>query len=219
MSVDLIAMIAAARIVPVVVLNDAKCAAPLAKALLAGGLPIAEVTFRTAAAAASIEAIRRDAPAVLVGAGTVTHPDQVREAVAAGARFIVTPGFSRRVVEACLAAGMPVIPGVNAPGFVEMGLEYGLDVLKFFPAEASGGAPFLKALAGPYPNVRFVPTGGVGLANLAEYLALPNVVACGGSWMVDPKLIDAENFEAIADRTAAAVAAARGAQSEKRKSA
>jgi 2-dehydro-3-deoxyphosphogluconate aldolase/(4S)-4-hydroxy-2-oxoglutarate aldolase len=192
----------------------------LAKALLAGGLPIAEVTFRTAAAAASIEAIRRDAPAVLVGAGSVTtHPDQVREAVAAGARFIVTPGFSRRVVEACLAAGMPVIPGVNAPGFVEMGLEYGLDVLKFFPAEASGGAPFLKALAGPYPNVRFVPTGGVGLANLAEYLALPNVVACGGSWMVDPKLIDAENFEAIADRTAAAVAAARGAQSEKRKSA
>ena len=215
MATDVVSRIAAAGIVPVVVLPSARQAAPLANALARGGLPVAEITFRTAAAAAAIAAIRQNAPEVLVGAGTVMSADQVKEAASAGASFVVTPGFNRRVVEACLSSGMPVIPGVNAPGFVEMALEYGLETLKFFPAEQSGGVAFLRAMAGPYPNVRFIPTGGVGLESLASYLALPAVVACGGSWMVDRKLIEAEDFEAITQRTAAAVQAARQARPAK----
>ena len=215
MATDVVSRIAAEGIVPVVVLKSARQAVPLAKALSRGGLPVAEITFRTSAAAAAIEAIRQNAPEVLVGAGTVMSADQVGEAALAGASFVVTPGFNRRVVEACLSRGMPVIPGVNAPGFVEMALEYGLETLKFFPAEQSGGVAFLRAMAGPYPNVRFIPTGGIGLESLASYLALPAVVACGGSWMVDRKLIEAEDFEAITQLTAAAVQAARRARPAK----
>ncbi|MGD1037486.1 MAG: bifunctional 4-hydroxy-2-oxoglutarate aldolase/2-dehydro-3-deoxy-phosphogluconate aldolase [Roseiarcus sp.] len=215
MATDVVSRIAAEGVVPVVVLNSARNAASLAKALARGGLSVAEITFRTSAAAASIEAIRREAPETPVGAGTVANADQVREAASAGASFVVTPGFNRRVVEACVSSGMPVFPGVNAPGFVEMALEYGLETLKFFPAEQSGGVAFLTALAGPYPNVRFIPTGGIGPDTLASYLALPSVVACGGSWMVDRKPIEAEGFEAIANLTAAAVQAARRARPAK----
>ena len=215
MATDVVSGIGAESIVPVVVLDSGRHAVSLAKALVRGGLSVAEITFRTSAAAASIEAIRREAREMLVGAGTVMNADQVHEAASAGASFVVTPGFNRRVVEACLSSGMPVIPGVNAPGFVEMALEYGLETLKFFPAEQSGGVAFLKALAGPYPNVRFIPTGGIGPDTLASYLALPLVVACGGSWMVDRKLIEAEDFEAITNLTAAAVQAARRARPAK----
>jgi 2-dehydro-3-deoxyphosphogluconate aldolase / (4S)-4-hydroxy-2-oxoglutarate aldolase len=176
--------------------------------LLRGGLPVAEVTFRTAAAGRAIEVIRASAPDMLVGAGTVASPAQVDEAISAGAAFVVTPGFNRRVVEACLEKRIPVIPGVNAPGFIEMALEYGLETLKFFPAGPSGGVAFLKSLAGPYPHVRFMPTGGVTLANLPDYLALPNVIACGGSWMVEGALIDGGRFDEIASLAAAAVAVA-----------
>ena len=215
MATDVVSSIAAEGIVPVVVLKSARQAVPLAKALARGGPSVAEITFRTSAAAAAIEAICCNAPEVLVGAATVMNADQVEEAASAGASFVVTPGFNRRVVEACLSKGMPVIPGVNAPGFVEMALEYGLETLKFFPAEQSGGVAFLTALVGPYPNVRFIPTGGIGPNSLASYLALPAVVACGGSWMVDRKLIEAEDFEAITKLTAAAVQAARRARPAK----
>jgi 2-dehydro-3-deoxyphosphogluconate aldolase/(4S)-4-hydroxy-2-oxoglutarate aldolase len=156
------------------------------------------VTFRTASAAESIRILRKEFPTLLVGAGTIITLAQAEAAVEAGALFAVTPGFNPRIVEYFLKKGMLVVPGVNSPTQVEMGLEFGLDVLKFFPAEASGGIKMLKSLSGPYPDVKFMPTGGVEAANLATYLALPNVVACGGSWMVKDDLIKAGNFAGIA---------------------
>jgi 2-dehydro-3-deoxyphosphogluconate aldolase/(4S)-4-hydroxy-2-oxoglutarate aldolase len=201
-------MLGDARLVPVVVLDRVDDAVPLGTALMEAGLPIAEVTFRTGAAAASIAALRSSLPGMRVGAGTVSSTAQLDEAIAAGAHFVVTPGFNPRVVERALSRGIPIVPGVNAPGFVEMALEFGLTTLKFFPAEASGGIAMIKALAGPYPGVRFVPTGGIGPANLAAWLAQPNVVACGGSWMVDPRLVAAGDFAGIARLTAEAVALA-----------
>lgn len=184
-------------VVPVVVLESAVDAVPLARALTRGGLPIAEVTFRTPAAVDAIRAMSEGAPEILVGAGTVSSAEQVDAAHAAGAKFIVTPGFNRRVVERCLQKQLLVIPGVSAPGFVEMALEYDLRVLKFFPAEAAGGLPMLKALSGPYGGIRFMPTGGIGPANLSSYLAQKTVIACGGSWMVEPRLIGTGDFGAI----------------------
>lgn len=192
-----IALFESVGLVPVVVLDKASQAVPLARALQRSGLPIAEVTFRTAAAADAIRAIAAEVPSVLVGAGTVSTVAQVDVAQAAGARFVVTPGFNRRVVERCLELGLPVVPGVNAPGFVEMALEFELRVLKFFPAEASGGVAMLKALAGPYGGVRFMPTGGIGIGNHESYLSLPAVLACGGSWMVEPRLVAAGDFAAV----------------------
>lgn len=194
---DPLAPIRQAGVVPVVVLQRVADAVPLAQALVRAGLPVAEVTFRTPAAADAIRAMVDAVPGILVGAGTVANAQQVDAACAAGARFVVTPGFNRRVVERCLERSLTVIPGVSAPGFVEMALEYELRVLKFFPAEAAGGLPMLKALAGPYRDVRFMPTGGIGPANLRDYLALPAVIACGGSWMVDPALIEAGDFAAV----------------------
>jgi 2-dehydro-3-deoxyphosphogluconate aldolase/(4S)-4-hydroxy-2-oxoglutarate aldolase len=197
MKAEILTVIAAVRLVPVVVLQSQKQAVGLGRALVAGGLPIAEVTFRTAAAAASIKAMRADVPELLVGAGTVISLAQVDDAIAAGASFIVTPGFNPRVVQYCLDQSVPIVPGANAPGFIEAAMEFGLDLLKFFPAEPSGGTAFLKALAGPYSNVRFIPTGGISTSNLRSYLALSNVVACGGSWMVDPATIGAADFATI----------------------
>lgn len=197
-----------ARLVPVVVLEGAADAGPLANALVAGGLPVAEVTFRTAAATASIEAMRAAQPDMAIGAGTVTSLGQVDDAMSAGASFIVAPGFNPRVVQYCLDKGVLIIPGANSPSFVEAAMEFGLNVLKFFPAEPSGGVPFLKALAGPYPAIRFMPTGGISIGNLRSYLALKNVLACGGSWMVDPALIAARDFAAIERLTREAVALA-----------
>jgi 2-dehydro-3-deoxyphosphogluconate aldolase/(4S)-4-hydroxy-2-oxoglutarate aldolase len=210
MTTDVLDTIAKARLLPVVVLERAEGAVPLARALMAGGLPVAEVTFRSDAAAASIAAIAAEVPEMLLGAGTVLTEAQVAAAVEAGAQFLVTPGFNPAVVAAARRAGVPIVPGINNPTGVEAAMAEGLGAVKFFPAEPTGGVPFLKALAGPYAQMRFIPTGGIGPGNLGSYLALPQVLACGGSWMVDPKLIAAGRFDEITNLTAAAVEAARG---------
>ena len=199
-------------IVPVIKLERPEHAAGLGKALLEGGLPVAEVTFRTGAAAESIRILRREFPELLVGAGTLTTPAQVEDAIAAGAQFAVTPGFNPRIVDLCIAKGLPITPGVNSPSQIELGLERGLKVLKFFPAEVSGGVKMLKAVHGPYAEAEFVPTGGIDLANLASYLALPYVAAVGGSWMVPADLISAGRFGEIARLCADAVALARASR-------
>jgi 2-dehydro-3-deoxyphosphogluconate aldolase/(4S)-4-hydroxy-2-oxoglutarate aldolase len=200
-----------ARLVPVVVLDRAEDAEPLAEALAAGGLPVAEVTFRTAAAPEAIRRMCRRG-GITVGAGTVLNASQVEAAAEAGAQFIVSPGFSPAVVEACRERHLPVIPGAVTPSEIMAALEAGLDVLKFFPASRYGGPATLKDLAGPFGNVRFVPTGGVSEANLADYLGLPNVAAVGGSWMVAKKLVAAGAFDQISALCAQAVAAAAAVQ-------
>jgi 2-dehydro-3-deoxyphosphogluconate aldolase/(4S)-4-hydroxy-2-oxoglutarate aldolase len=181
---DVLDRLAAHRLVPVVVLDEARDAGPLADALVGGGLPVAEVTFRTAAAADAIRAIADRGGDVLVGAGTVVTPAQVDAAVAAGAQYLVSPGTSRAVVERAREHGVPVLPGAVTATEVQAALELGLDTVKFFPAGTSGGSAAIAALAAPFGGVRFVPTGGVGPGNLDQYLALPCVAAVGGSWMV-----------------------------------
>ncbi|HEY9054436.1 MAG TPA: bifunctional 4-hydroxy-2-oxoglutarate aldolase/2-dehydro-3-deoxy-phosphogluconate aldolase, partial [Rectinemataceae bacterium] len=189
--------IARIGIVPVIKLDSADRALALGKALLDGGLPVAEVTFRTQAAAASILALRKAYPELITGAGTVLTTAQVEAAMAAGASYIVTPGFNPRIVDFCLARNMPIVPGVNSPSQVEQGLERGLSLLKFFPAEASGGVKMLKALHGPYAEVSFIPTGGVEPSNLGQYLALPYVAAIGGSWMVKEDLLTSGAYDEV----------------------
>lgn len=184
------------KIIPVIVLEDVENAEPLAEALLAGGLPCAEVTFRTAAAAKSLKRISGYND-ILLGAGTVLSVDQVKEAVDSGAEFIVTPGFNPRVVGYCVENGISITPGISSPTQIEMALEFGLEVLKFFPAEAFGGLKTLKAIAAPYGMVKFVPTGGINAANVCDYLAFDKVVACGGSWMVKKELISEGKFDEI----------------------
>ncbi|SCG17480.1 2-keto-3-deoxy-phosphogluconate aldolase [Micromonospora echinofusca] len=203
-----VAAVGAARILPVVVLDAARDAAPLADALVRGGLRSAEVTFRTDAAAEAIR-VMSERPDLLVGAGTVLTPDQVDRAVEVGARFVVTPGFSPQVVARCQERGVPVFPGVATGTEIQMALDAGLDTVKFFPAEQLGGVGMIKALAAPFRSVRFIPTGGVNTGNLADYLALPAVLAVGGTWMVAPDLIAAGRWDEVAARTAAAVEAAR----------
>ncbi len=193
------------KLVPVIALEDAQQAAPLAQALVAGGLPVAEVTFRTAAALESIR-IMAERGDLLVGAGTVLTAQQVDLAQAAGAKFIVSPGFNPKVVQHAQQRGLPVCPGVCTPSEVEQAIEHGLDVVKFFPAEAFGGLATLKALAAPYPRMRFVPTGGIGPENVRDYLAFDRVVACGGSWMVKPKLYADGNFAPVQQAVRQAVA-------------
>ena len=178
----------------------------MGRALLGGRLPIAEITFRTAAAEAAIRALTTELPDLLVGAGTVLTIDQVKAAVDAGARFMVAPGFNPTVVDYCLANNIPVVPGINNPSQIERALERQLKVVKFFPAEASGGLPFLKAVAAPYSDILFMPTGGINLQNLMSYLSFPRVIACGGSWMVAAGLISEGNFGEIEKRTQEAVA-------------
>ncbi len=192
-------------IIPVVVLNDAKDAAPLAKALCEGGLPVAEVTFRTDAAEESIRIMSKEFPDMLVGAGTVLTTEQVDRAVNAGAKFIVSPGLNPKVVKYCQEKGVPITPGTSSPTDIEAALELGLDVVKFFPAEQSGGIAKIKAMAAPYTNVRFMPTGGISAANLKDYLDFPKIVACGGSWMVKGDLVKEGNFEEIKRLTKEAV--------------
>jgi len=184
-------------IVPVIKLEKASDARPLASALRNAGLLIAEITFRTDAAQEAIAMLRAEFPSLCVGAGTVTTLEQIDAAQKAGAQFIVTPGFNPKIVDTCLSRKIPIIPGVNSPSQIEQGLERGLTVLKFFPAEASGGIKMLKALQGPYSNVLFVPTGGIDESNLAHYLQLKNVLAIGGSWMVKEDLIAAGKFDVI----------------------
>ncbi len=184
-------------IIPVVAIEDAESAVPLGQALLDGGLPCAEITFRTAAAADAIAKMSAAYPEILVGAGTVLSVGQANLAKASGAKFIVTPGFDVRVVDWCLENNMPVTPGVMTPTDINQAIAKELNVLKFFPAEAAGGVKTLKAIGGPYVGIKFIPTGGINRDNLAEYLSLPMVHACGGSFMVTKQLITAGNFEAI----------------------
>lgn len=198
-----------AGIVPVVALHDADAACALADALCEGGLPCAEITLRTEAALDSIRALAgRDK--FLLGAGTVHSVDQAKASVDAGARFIVTPGFNPRTVSWCIENQVPVFPGIATPSDLEMALEHGLEVLKFFPAEALGGVKTLKALSGPYHTLRFIPTGGIGPGNLVEYLQLPCVLACGGSWMVKAELLASGAWDEVTRLTAEALALARG---------
>jgi 2-dehydro-3-deoxyphosphogluconate aldolase/(4S)-4-hydroxy-2-oxoglutarate aldolase len=208
-SADVLAALGRARLVPVVVLDDAAQAGPLADALVAGGLPVAEVTFRTAAAADAIRAMA-DRGDLLLGAGTVLTPAQVDRAVAAGAGYVVSPGLSRAVVERCAEHGVLALPGVVTATEVQAALELGLTAVKFFPAGTSGGAPAIAALAGPFADVRFVPTGGIGPADLADYLRIDAVVAVGGSWMVPRDRIRSGDFEVVRRLTAEAVALVAG---------
>lgn len=196
------------RVVPVIVIDDAADAVPLARALLEGGLPCAEVTFRTSAAAEAIRRMAGEVPDMLVGAGTVLTPEQAADAERAGARFVVAPGFGPAVVDHCLERDVPVFPGVCTPTEIEMALARGLRVVKFFPAEAAGGLAFLKAVAAPYGTMEFVPTGGINAANLGAYLAFKPVVACGGSWMAPAEWIRAGDFDRIRAETRAAARAA-----------
>ena len=192
-------------IVPVVVLDDAKDAAPLAKALCEGGLPCAEVTFRTAAAEESIRIMSEQFPEMLVGAGTVLTTEQVDRAVAAGAKFIVSPGMNPRIVKYCVEKGILITPGCANPSDIEQALENGLDVVKFFPAEPAGGLKMIKAMAAPYVGVKFMPTGGINQNNVRDYLAYDRILACGGSWMVKGDMVAAGEFDKIKELAAEAV--------------
>lgn len=197
-------------IIPVVVLNDVSEAEPVADALCRGGLPVAEITFRTDAAEESIRAICRKYPQMLVGAGTVLSTEQVDRAVNAGAAFIVSPGFNPKVVQYCLDRSIPIVPGCNNPSNMEMALEMGLDTVKFFPAEQSGGIKAIKAMAAPYVNLKFMPTGGINAKNINDYLAFNRVIACGGSWMVSGELIKNREFDKICELTREAVMTVHG---------
>ncbi|RPF22625.1 bifunctional 4-hydroxy-2-oxoglutarate aldolase/2-dehydro-3-deoxy-phosphogluconate aldolase [Myceligenerans xiligouense] len=199
-----------ARVVPVVVVDDATQGLGVARALDDGGLPVAEVTFRTSGARAAIEAITAECPGMLVGAGTVVSPRQVDEAVTAGASFLVSPGLSEAVVRAAQEAGVPILPGVATASDIMAALDLGITTVKLFPAGVVGGPGAIKALSGPFGQVRFVPTGGVSAANLPEYLGLPSVLAVGGSWMVDKTLVAAGDLAEITRRTAQAVSLAAG---------
>jgi 2-dehydro-3-deoxyphosphogluconate aldolase/(4S)-4-hydroxy-2-oxoglutarate aldolase len=198
-------MIDLGRVVPVIVLDRARDAEPLGAALAAGGLRAAEVTFRTGAAAAAIR-ILSERDDLLVGAGTVVTEAQVDEAAAAGARFVVSPGFSSRVVAHCRMLGMPALPGAATSTEIQMAIDAGLDTVKFFPAEQLGGVAMLRALSAPFRTMRFVPTGGVTAANLASYLSLPSVVAVGGTWMVSPSLVGAGAWDEVSRLAAEAAA-------------
>lgn len=192
-------------IVPVIKLDDAKDAVPLAKALCDGGLPCAEVTFRTAAAEESIRLMKQAFPGMLIGAGTVLTTEQVDLAVKAGAVFIVSPGLNPKVVRYCVERNIPVTPGCSNPSDIEAALELGLEVVKFFPAEAAGGLVMIKAMSAPYVTMKFLPTGGINAKNLTSYLDFPKVLACGGSWMVSDDLVKAGEFDKITALTKEAV--------------
>ncbi|MHB1151042.1 MAG: bifunctional 4-hydroxy-2-oxoglutarate aldolase/2-dehydro-3-deoxy-phosphogluconate aldolase [Eubacteriales bacterium] len=192
-------------LVPVIKIEDAANAVPLARALCAGGLPVAEITFRTACAAEAIEAITDALPNMIVGAGTVLTEEQAEAAVKAGAEFIVSPGFNPNVVGWCVENKIPVAPGCATPSDIEAAIEYGLDVVKFFPAEASGGIPMIKAMSAPYSGIHFIPTSGINEANLVEYLKNDCVLACGGSFMVKDEYIKSGEFGKITDLTRAAL--------------
>lgn len=187
-------------------LDDAKDAAPLAEALIEGGLPCAEVTFRTAAAEESIRIMAEKYPEMLVGAGTVLTIDQVNRAVKAGAKFIVSPGLNPQVVQYCQNIGVPITPGIQTPTEIEQALGLGLDVVKFFPAEPAGGLKMIKAIAAPYTTLTFMPTGGINAQNVKEYLAYNRILACGGSWMVKNDLVKAGDFDKIKEMTREAAA-------------
>ena len=192
-------------IVPVIAIDDAADAVPLCKALSEGGLPCAEITFRTAAAAEAIQNVSRELPDVLVGAGTVLTCEQVDRAVAAGAKFIVSPGLNPEVVRHCQEVGIPVTPGTSNPSDIETALSLGLKTVQFFPAEAAGGLKYIKSIAAPYVDVTFMPTGGVNEKNLLDYLSFGKILCCGGSWMVPKDAVKAKDWDKIRELTASAV--------------
>ena len=209
---DVVARLRAVRIVPVIVIDDPDDAAPLARALAGGGLSCAEITFRTPRAVDALRRITDEAPEMFAGAGTVLTPEQAAIARAAGAQFVVAPGFNPRVVDYCLDHDIPVYPGIATPTEVEAALEKGLRTLKFFPAEPMGGLAFLKAISAPYVDVNFIPTGGINAGNIGSYLAFPRVVACGGSWMAPAEWIAAKQFDRIRDESRRASDLAHGRQ-------
>ena len=184
-------------IVPVIKIDDPEKAVPLARALIAGGIPCAEITFRTSQGEAALSRISREVPEILTGAGTVLTVEQVDKAIGAGAKFIVSPGFNPRVVQYCIKKGIPITPGCSNPSDMEAALEAGLEVVKFFPAEQAGGLEYIKAVAAPYPTLKFIPTGGINAGNIASYIANEKILACGGSWMVSADRINAGDFETI----------------------
>ncbi|MGY5749347.1 bifunctional 4-hydroxy-2-oxoglutarate aldolase/2-dehydro-3-deoxy-phosphogluconate aldolase [Vibrio antiquarius] len=196
----------ALKVIPVIAIDKAEDIIPLGKVLTENGLPAAEITFRSAAAAEAIRLLRETQPDMLIGAGTVLNGEQAIAAKEAGATFIVSPGFNPNTVKACQEIGIDIVPGVNNPSTVEAALEMGLTTLKFFPAEASGGINMVKSLLAPYTDIELMPTGGINPANIKDYLAIPRVLACGGTWMVDKKLIEASNWEELARLTREAVA-------------
>lgn len=206
---DLLEKLGLLGVVPVVKIDRAEDAVDLATALLEGGLPCAEITFRTAAAEEAIRRISSSLPDVILGAGTVLSVEQADRAVSAGARFVVSPGFNPKVVDWCLQNEIAVTPGVLTPTEIDMGLDKGLHILKFFPAEALGGIKMLKAIAAPYVGVKFIPTGGINRGNLADYLAHPSVHCCGGSWLVKADLISAGKFDEITQLTRDAMSVVR----------
>ena len=198
--------ISACGIIPVVVLNDADAAVPTARALLRGGIDVMEITFRTAAAQASIARVTAELPEMKVGAGTVVTVQQARDAVAAGAKFLVSPGSDADIIREAAALNTPIVPGVVTPSEIMLGLKLGVKVFKFFPAESYGGLKTIKALSGPFPQIKFIPTGGINQENAGEYFKNPKIQAVGGSWMVSAKMIEAGEFDAIAEKSAAATA-------------
>jgi 2-dehydro-3-deoxyphosphogluconate aldolase/(4S)-4-hydroxy-2-oxoglutarate aldolase len=207
---DVLTRLRDTRVVPVITIDDPHDAVPLARALANGGLACIEITFRTPRAAEALRRIVNEVPEVLVGAGTVLTPHQAQLARDAGAQFLVAPGFSPRVVDWALDRGMAIYPGIATPTEIEAALEKGLTTLKFFPAEQSGGLAFIKAIAAPYVDVSFMPTGGINAANVATYLAFKRIVACGGSWMAPPDWIAAKQFDRIGDEARAAYEIAHG---------
>jgi 2-dehydro-3-deoxyphosphogluconate aldolase / (4S)-4-hydroxy-2-oxoglutarate aldolase len=204
---SMLEQLAQLRIVPVIVIENVASAGGLAEALVSGGLPCAEVTFRTAAAADAIRAMTDRHPEMLVGAGTVLSPQQAAQAKSAGAKFVVSPGFNPAVVDYCQDNAIPIYPGVATPTEIEMALGKELTTVKFFPAEPMGGLNYLKAIAAPYGMMQFIPTGGISMNNIAEYLAFKKVIACGGTWMAPSDWIAAGDFNRIKEETARAVAA------------
>ncbi|EJO2025006.1 bifunctional 4-hydroxy-2-oxoglutarate aldolase/2-dehydro-3-deoxy-phosphogluconate aldolase [Vibrio parahaemolyticus] len=196
----------ALKVIPVIAIDNAEDIIPLGKVLAENGLPAAEITFRSAAAEEAIRLLRETQPDMLIGAGTVLNREQAIAAKEAGATFIVSPGFNPNTVKACQEIGIDIVPGVNNPSTVEAALEMGLTTLKLFPAEASGGINMVKSLLAPYTDIELMPTGGINPANIKDYLAIPRVLACGGTWMVDKKLIEAGNWEELARLTREAVA-------------
>lgn len=203
---DLIERLQETGLIPVISLPSVEAALPLAESLLAGGLPCAEITFRTEAAAGALTAIRSRFPDMLLGAGTVLSPAQAALALDAGAQFLVSPGLNPAVVDFAHERGAVIFPGVATPTEIELAMSHGCEILKFFPAEAIGGVKLLKALTAPYRRVRFIPTGGIEPGNLVSYLQIPQVVACGGSWMVKPEWIAAGRFGEIEQTTREAMA-------------
>lgn len=192
-------------VIPVIKIDRAQDAVPLCRTLQEGGLPVAEITFRTEAAEESIRRVNKECPQILLGAGTILTVEQVKRAVGAGATYIISPGFSREVTEYCVKQNIPITPGAITPTEIQYLIEFGLDVAKFFPAEQAGGLAMIKALSAPFPQMKFIPTGGISAKNIMDYLSFKKVIACGGSWMVKDELIKNGEFDKIRELAAEAV--------------